>query len=698
MRTPSKALVLAFLLVGRASPQDHAPPDVATAIADVESAVALWTKAAPATLELSKTAAKTMQGLADDVATGTLHQSAAPLRELRTRLAARRNELLFGATAPAPDETPPDRERTLETYDVRSIVEIPPDMSAAAPRLGFHPSDRARGAGSFTFDEDSPCPLRGIDADKLRDLVDLSNNGGSYDMSAGRLLVRDTATAQARTANLLAACRTFAERRVALELASYRMAPGLGRELEALSRPDGSLGEAGERRLDEALAHGEATLTGLETRSVLDGETFSTWTGELRRCPDDAPVASSIATGERLRVRPILEVAEGRVLLDISLETVEPAATNDLAFVRAATRVRASLGATTLVGGTYSVGSGTTCAVGSGTACVLAVRPTIVGSPRDARIDDTPSVREVSLPERPLGALAPAVEAEVGLLETLIARTDRLRELVGTGYQLAFFDIRDLAFDGLARNPPRLGIANADREWIWRVPQVGALAAEWADSAFAETDRLELLIKNSTGAEETWGDPASYELHRGNVIVHQTPAVLARIEGTLARLRVDRDRQARIEASLYEVEPAFARELQARAKAPSVLDPDALAWLDQEKKRARLTRAALVVAPVGGAGVYLAEGHERVSTDGLERTGSVLELRAVADGDGARITGGLTRAERAGELRVFALSATAKLEPGMAAFSVAVSPGSGKATLLVLRLRSVTPLRGQRAK
>ncbi|HZU98918.1 MAG TPA: hypothetical protein VFF73_19580 [Planctomycetota bacterium] len=692
MRPLAKALVVPLLLAGVASAQEagHAPPDVAAAIADVDSALALWTKAAPATLELSRTAAKTMQGLADDVATGTLHQSAAPLRELRTKLAARRNELLFGATAPAPDETPPDRERTLETYDVRSIVEIPPDMSAAAPRLGFHPTERFAGAGSFVID-DSPNPSRGIDADKLRDIADRSNtDGGSYELSNGRLLVRGTATAHERVRTLLAACRTFAERRVAFDLASYRMTPALGRELEALSGPDGSLGEAGERRLDEALARGEATLAGLETRSVHDGETFTTWTGEVRRLQEDAAIGSCVATGQRVHVRPMVEAAARRVLLDVAFETVQPAgAATDLDFVRAATRIRAPLGRTTLVGGTFAVGSGTTC--------VLAVKPLIVGSALDARIDDAHSERETALPERPLGTLAPAVETEVGLLETLIARADRLRELVGTGYQLAFFDVRDLAFDGLARNSPRLGVANADREWTWRMPRVASIGGEWAP-AFADPDGLEALIKSSTGAEETWGDPASYELHRGSIIVHQTPAVLARIEGALAKLRADLDRQARVEADLYEVEPAFVRELLARATAPSVLDGKALAWLDGETKRARLAGAGLVVAPIGGATVYVAEGHERLSTDALERTGWVLELRAQADGNATAITAGLTRAERERDLHVVALNATARLEPGSAAFSVAVTPGSAKASLLVLRLRSVTPSRGQRAK
>lgn len=53
-------------------------------------------------------------------------------------------------------------------------------------------------------------------------------------------------------------------------------------------------------------------------------------------------------------------------------------------------------------------------------------------------------------------------------------------------------------------------------------------------------EEVEATIKQKTGGEAAWQEPASCELHRGQMIVHQTRAIHRKIMETLRALRRSR--------------------------------------------------------------------------------------------------------------------------------------------------------------
>jgi hypothetical protein len=689
MRSVLAAVLLSLLAGGVAYSQDDASNrETANAVASVESALALWIEAAPRTLELAKSSPETLRTIMDASRTRLTGEATASLGELQEKLVGRRNDLIFGAEAPAP-ETTRDEPLTLEVYDVASIGASPGDGADSVPIPGFHTYHPRGGlGGTLSFADDPNRKVsRGIDLDKLRELADdRSSDRGSIEVCEGHLVARVSAARHARIRALLAACRQVAERRIALDLATYRIPLALGRELDSLTAPDGSLTPAGEHRLDAALEAGEASFVGLESRSVLDGEELATWNGALARVADDAPVASVVATGQRIHARPILEPGGRSVLLDVSVGLATPTSSSveDLMVARTATQARLAVGRTTLVGGTF--------AVGSTTACVLAVKPTVVGAACDGTVSlATARAKEMVLPERPLGALAPRVEAEVARLETLIPLVGKLRALAGSDFRLELVDVRDLLVEPLPRVAAPLGIY-ATGSYSFYPRTAGPIVEDWSEPGFLEADRLEQLLKYGSGGDDVWGDPTSYELQRGSAIICQRREVFERIDGVLARLRKDRGRGARLEACVYETAPAFVRELQALATAPAVLGERALAKLDAAADRARLTSAALLLAPIGGAPVHAEEGHEIVTSEAFERTGSLVEARVEQEnGSGVTVSARVVRAHRSGDLAISDLSVTATLERGAAAFAVSVNPATGKAVLVVVRLRAVSP-------
>ncbi|HZV01991.1 MAG TPA: hypothetical protein VFF73_35110 [Planctomycetota bacterium] len=108
-------------------------------------------------------------------------------------------------------------------------------------------------------------------------------------------------------------------------------------------------------------------------------------------------------------------------------------------------------------------------------------------------------------------------------------------------YSLDIYDVQDI----LAAIPdfpgPRIRIT-APRAGGGRGQGGGALTIDDEPTtdenpAVIEPDKLEQLVKNSTGADEVWGDPASYELHRGQIIVNQTREVHEKIKLVLENLR-----------------------------------------------------------------------------------------------------------------------------------------------------------------
>src|SRR5581483_6340408 len=81
------------------------------------------------------------------------------------------------------------------------------------------------------------------------------------------------------------------------------------------------------------------------------------------------------------------------------------------------------------------------------------------------------------------------------------------------------------------------------------------------DSQVLDADKLEQLVKNSTGADEVWGDPASYELHRGQIIVNQTREVHDKIRLVLQNLRRNVGLFVQVEARFVLIHNDFLQDI-----------------------------------------------------------------------------------------------------------------------------------------
>jgi type II secretory pathway component GspD/PulD (secretin) len=84
--------------------------------------------------------------------------------------------------------------------------------------------------------------------------------------------------------------------------------------------------------------------------------------------------------------------------------------------------------------------------------------------------------------------------------------------------------------------------------------------AEEAGSVI-EPEKLEALIKKSTGDEEVWGEPSSYELHRGQIIVNQTKIVHENIRRVLKNLRVNVGLFVQVEARFILIHNDFLQDI-----------------------------------------------------------------------------------------------------------------------------------------
>ncbi|MEZ0227682.1 MAG: hypothetical protein ACAI25_03600 [Planctomycetota bacterium] len=81
------------------------------------------------------------------------------------------------------------------------------------------------------------------------------------------------------------------------------------------------------------------------------------------------------------------------------------------------------------------------------------------------------------------------------------------------------------------------------------------------ESQVLDADKLEQLVKNSTGADEVWGDPASYELHRGQIIINQTREVHDKIRVVLQNLRRNVGLFVQVEARFVLIHNDFLQDI-----------------------------------------------------------------------------------------------------------------------------------------
>ena len=263
------------------------------------------------------------------------------LLDFRAALRARLRRLDPARRAPGTAPRAPRGPESLQTYDVQDLLVVPGDH--VGPPMGLRrPAPPARrGGGGFTFDDDEaeePATGVGVEPDMLLDLVAMAlrsdeEDGGSADLSRGRLLVRAAAAAHGRVAALLALLRAGRSGLVALEVRRYALAPAT---LRALGPGAGALDEAAEDALRQAAGRGEARLISSQRVVAHDGQRVLVRRGTSRSYVADltvdqtgvvpvlAPGVEVLNLGTSIELRPLVDRAAGRVLLDVALSACAP--------------------------------------------------------------------------------------------------------------------------------------------------------------------------------------------------------------------------------------------------------------------------------------------------------------------------------------------------------------------------------------
>jgi hypothetical protein len=658
------ALLAAGLTLGRSAPaqdDDAAATELRASVAAVRSGLVAWSKAVGQGTDLGGGLLEQADGLGVVLEQGDLSVVEKLLGEVRAGLVRRRDELIFGSTATESVEPPPAKPKVeLAKIDLRDLS--PYSDGEAPPALGILGGRREAETKAAPDRRNQGC---GVDADRIRDFIDVMarenlNEPGSVEHLEGCILIRAPAEAIARARYLLAQCRAATATGIALDVRSYRLSRDLWAEL-ARSSPRVELSAEAERRLAEALAKGkDASLVATNQVVARDGETVEAWTGETTtyvqsvesarpgEAASIARIATQLYTGARLTLRPILDAPRETVLLDLSVDLAEPSGPfakekvlgaeielPEVSFARQATRVRLRVGRPALVLGSLAGADSE-----GGLVSAVLVRPSVAfaGERPPEPLAPKPAPPRARPAEAPLAELTPAVRAEIATLDALLPLVDRALAGAHRTYRLAFFDARDLLDEGPAASLLPLGLV---RHGTHPDPE--------EPGSRMVPERLEAVVKYTTGADEVWGDPASYDFIRGTIFVRQTDVVIARIAGVLAKLRSGLGRPVRVETGLYRVEPGLLASLEALALADGVkggsLSPRALAALDEATAagRATLLSGSFVVTSDDDR-VYVEQGRERRFVAGLEaagaglrptlglvRTGSCLELRAHED-------------------------------------------------------------------
>jgi hypothetical protein len=241
-------------------------------------------------------------------------------------------------------------EVTFAQYDLRHLLWVPVDRVPPSLTIPGDPAGSRTGAGTggvFSFDDDAEeC---GLDGDGIETLItevvgeDNWDDPRSLEINDGYLLVNQTAVGHARIAGLLAQLKARESRTVQLEVGFYALSDALQAKIEgAAAGGKGSLPPAVLTQLDQAVARGEAKLTGsamltsldeqrvflhqgAEQAFVSDFEQSSGGTGNVVAQVAD-PIVEVLMSGLTLDVRPTI-VGEGRrpfVSLDVRFVRSRP--------------------------------------------------------------------------------------------------------------------------------------------------------------------------------------------------------------------------------------------------------------------------------------------------------------------------------------------------------------------------------------
>ncbi len=513
--------------------------------------------------------------------------------------------------------------------------------------------------------------------------LDDGGEGYSVEVQGNALYVRAPRDGVQRVAALLDVFRAAAGRRLALEVKAYRMSRELWLEQRSAADP--------EAVLERAVAASKATL--LEARScVVEDGALATMAAATKRAtlageevnqtgvvPVLNPRLGSVELGLRGDVRPTLAQGRRDAVVDVDLAYRELKATKretvsgqeldlpETTVTRLATTLTVPLGRTVLVGGTFA-GSEQTAS-----ACVFAIRTAPFGShPEPAPVPSRPEARTKTGSE---------MRAEVKGLEQLLAVVeDALAAVQGARrHECAIFDVRDLLEGVHARKAPRLGAYSPPP----RKSGGGSFAFD-DDSSEAvfgyEPDKLEQLVKNSTGADAAWSSGgARYGFEGWQVVVRQTPGTIAAIRGALDSIRKDRSGNVECFLEWCRVEDGLLAEA---TRGGAGLEAQALAPLDAalaEGTRAAREAQAFLLVERGDVGVLHA-GSELAYIADYEQssggTGSVvrtvagpilglvrqgLTIEALGHGDASTTHGGsgegaLVLDTRVGSVRLAELS------------------------------------------
>ncbi len=525
------------------------------------------------------------------------------LVHLRERILDRRHRFLTGESRP-PEKKP---ELVNAVFDLRSLGPWHVDYVAPEPPL---PS-----LGDDTRLESSPI---GYDVEKLKEMVDTkaSMEGGMSDITNGALLVRASKEDMERARDLLDYLRSTCGRRLSVDVAAYELAREVWREHASQKTPADA-----ERVLARAISEQKATLLALKNAVIEDGSVAHLAGTRCVRFIDEVsanqtgvvPVFNArigrVDLGLRgdVRARFLPDGAQATVDLDVGLVDLrslkkEPVADHELglpetATTRCATTLDVPLGVTVMAGGTFAGSEA------GGTPCVFAVRVTPYGPATGRRPRHAPTkAPAAALPTRPELA---DVDALLGLVEDAIAKVEE-----ATHYELVVFDIRDVVSGPHVRVAPPLGIQ------VKPLPSknrglAGATLTFGDDKrgvgiegpVAIEPDKLEQMVKSSTGADSAWGDPASYDLHRGEVIVHQTPGEIAEIGSLMSFLRRDRVGNVELEAEWLRLEDGLVTELSRSGGSLSKEDLARLDALAAAGERASRVASGFVVAQRGDLAV-----------------------------------------------------------------------------------------------
>jgi hypothetical protein len=541
----------------------------------------------------------------DSAAQPFFHDLRPRLDHLRERILDRRHRFLTGESRPLARKP----ELLNAVFDLRSLGPWRGDDVAPGPWL---PS-----LGDDTHLESSAI---GYDVEKLKELVDTKatlDEGGITEITNGALLVRGTKENLERTRELLDYLRSTCGRRLSVDVAAYEIARDVWREHASQKTPADA-----ERVLARAISEQKATLLALKNAVVEDGCVAHLTGTRCVRFIDEVSVNQTgvvpvfnahigrVDLGLRgdVRARFLPDGAEATVDLDVGLVDLrslkkEPVADHELglpetATTRCATTLDVPLGVTVMAGGTFAGSEA------GATPCVFAVRVTPYG-PATGRRPSRPLPKTFTPPEPTRPELA-EVDALLALVEDAIVKLEE-----ATRYDIVVFDIRDVCSGPHVRVAPPLGIQVRPDRSKSGGGMAGATLTFGDDRRGVgfegpiaiEPDKLEQIVKNSLGADSAWGDPASYDLHRGEVIINQTPGEIAGIGSLMSFLRRDRVGNVELEAEWLRLEDGLVTELTRAGGSLSKEDLVRLDALAAAGERASRVASGFVVAQRGDLAV-----------------------------------------------------------------------------------------------